>query len=104
MFENDDILFDKREPSDEDLKRIESEYINDSLLVDDLDISINLTDKELDIINEMVKIIEDPNYVSEARKKRLEKESDEYEAAEKDFGINFDDMSMNTYDSFDEDY
>lgn len=94
---NDDIFYEKKgklkEPTDEQLQKLEedmNDIISGSLtVVEDFGLDkgeyINnpslsspqfLTNSELEMINEMCLIVSDPNYISDVRKKRLQRKEE----------------------------
>lgn len=76
------------ELKDIDLKKdFETEVKSVTFTDDELKIKIkNLTKKELECIDEMVRIIEDPSYISNVRKRRLENQDEDSEVEVVSFG------------------
>lgn len=89
---NTELKISKKQPTDEELQQIEEELKDVNLKVEfndgDLNTKVELTEeeikekiktlskKELKMIDEMVRIIEDPTYISYIRKRRLEEQDD----------------------------
>tara|TARA_Y100000588_G_scaffold210270_1_gene224279 strand:+ start:110320 stop:110652 length:333 start_codon:yes stop_codon:yes gene_type:complete len=95
-----------KQPTDEELKVIEKEMksvnLEDEFEVKSKGVQLTeeeiekkvklLTKKELEMIDEMVRIIEDKNYISPVRKKRIEEQED-FEVD----SVSFDSVSMEGY-------
>lgn len=108
---NDTFNISKKLPTDEELIIIEKELsgidLNEGFEVDVKNVMTEeefkqkeklLTKKELKIIDEMVRVIEDPSYISKARKRRM-KDQEEH-----DEGISFDNCFIGNTTSFGEDF
>jgi hypothetical protein len=91
MVWNVDMKFSKKGPTDEELKEIEHDIstldINEgfepknnkgvTLTTEEIEEKAKkLTKYELKMIDEMVRIIEDPNYISDVRRRRMEEAED----------------------------
>ncbi len=109
---NDNFKLSKRAPTDEELSVIEKELSGVDLEKDfEVEATVKLTEadineraksltkKELKIIDEMTRIIEDPTYVSKVRKRRMAAKEEE------DNEISFDDVNFGGFGtSFGEDF
>lgn len=99
----EDEMFSKKAPTAEDLQKIEEQELDGILeeantLFDKetvnntesvIESKIELTKQELEAIDEMVRIVEDPNYISPVRAKRLGNMEDVDSGLEE---ISFDEM------------
>lgn len=115
---SDNFKISKRAPTDEELAIIEKELsdidlntgfepkIKENLTEKEIEErSKSLTKKELEMIEEMTRIIEDPTYISKVRKRRLAmQESEEEEGISFEDGIYGDGFNSSYGDDFDPQY